>query len=126
MEAIGASRVASGLMGTHPRPSGRTQQQGRYGVTSRSLAQSGIISGGYSTVETDAGGCCDYDSVIGNEKDEPLRRFTTRISGGRYTPASGPATVCGVFVETDDRTGLATRVEPIRVGGRLSQAVPVV
>ncbi|RZJ97202.1 MAG: metallophosphoesterase, partial [Brevundimonas sp.] len=71
-------------------------------------------------------GCCDYDSVIGNEKEEPLRRFTTRISGGRYSPASGAATICGVFVETDDKTGLAKRVEPIRVGGRLSQSVPVV
>ena len=76
--------------------------------------------------QTDAGGCCDYDSVIGNDKEEPLRRFTTRLSGGRYTPASGPATICGVFVETDDRTGLARRVEPIRVGGRLSQAIPQV
>src|SRR3990167_8202415 len=83
-----------------------------------------ILPGG-TAYQTDAGGCCDYDSVIGNEKEEPLRRFTTRISGGRYMPASGPATVCGVFVETDDKTGLATRVEPIRVGGRLSQAVPV-
>jgi metallophosphoesterase (TIGR00282 family) len=76
--------------------------------------------------QTDAGGCCDYDSVIGNEKDEPLRRFTTRIAGGRYRPASGPATVCGVFVETDPATGLARRIEPIRVGGRLSQHVPAV
>ena len=76
--------------------------------------------------QTDAGGCCDYDSVIGNDKEEPLRRFTTRLSGGRYTPAHGPATICGVFVETDARTGLATRVEPIRVGGRLSRSVPVV
>jgi len=57
---------------------------------------------------------------------QPLRRFTTKISGGRYTPASGPATICGVFVETDDRTGLAVRVEPIRVGGRLQQSIPEV
>jgi calcineurin-like phosphoesterase len=84
-----------------------------------------ILPGG-TAYQTDAGGCCDYDSVIGNEKEEPLRRFTTRLSGGRYTPAHGPATVCGVYVETDDRTGLATRVEPIRVGGRLSQTVPTV
>jgi calcineurin-like phosphoesterase len=34
--------------------------------------------------------------------------------------------VCGVFVETDDRTGLAVRVEPIRVGGRLKSTVPTV
>ena len=84
-----------------------------------------ILPGG-TAYQTDAGACADYDSVIGNEKEEPLRRFTTRLSGGRYTPASGPATVCGVFVETDDRTGLALRVEPIRVGGRLSQCVPLV
>jgi metallophosphoesterase (TIGR00282 family) len=84
-----------------------------------------ILPGG-TAYQTDAGGCCDYDSVIGNEKEEPLRRFTTRLSGGRYSPASGPATVCGVYVETDDRTGLATRVEPIRVGGRLQPWIPKV
>ncbi|MDO9246961.1 MAG: metallophosphoesterase, partial [Phenylobacterium sp.] len=39
--------------------------------------------------------------------------------------AEGPATVCGVYVETDDATGLARRVEPIRIGGRLSETVPV-
>ena len=84
-----------------------------------------ILLGG-TAYQTDAGACADYDSVIGNQKEEPLRRFTTRISGGRYKPASGPATVCGVFVETDDATGLARRVEPIRIGGRLSETVPVV
>ncbi len=84
-----------------------------------------ILNGG-TAFQTDAGACADYDSVIGNQKEEPLRRFTTRISKERYQPASGPATVCGVYVETDDRTGHARRVEPIRIGGRLSQAVPVV
>jgi calcineurin-like phosphoesterase len=84
-----------------------------------------ILNGG-TAYQTDAGACADYDSVIGNQKDEPLRRFTTKISGGRYQPATGPATVCGVFVETDDATGLARRVEPIRMGGRLSMTLPVV
>jgi hypothetical protein len=84
-----------------------------------------ILNGG-TAYQTDAGACCDYDSVIGNQKEEPLRRFTTRISGGRYQPAEGLATVCGVYVETNDATGLACRVEPIRIGGRLSEAVPVV
>ncbi|MES2343901.1 MAG: TIGR00282 family metallophosphoesterase [Pseudomonadota bacterium] len=83
-----------------------------------------ILNGG-TAYQTDAGACADYDSVIGNQKEEPLRRFTTRISGGRYKPAEGPATVCGVFVETDDATGLARRVEPIRIGGRLSETVPM-
>lgn len=76
--------------------------------------------------QTDAGACADYDSVIGMDKDEPLRRFTTRIGKDRYKPASGPATVCGVYVESDDRTGLATRIEPIRIGGRLKEVVPSV
>jgi len=86
-------------------------------------ADAQILPGG-TAYQTDAGACADYDSVIGNQKEEPLRRFTTRISGGRYKPASGPATVCGVFVETDPASGLARRIEPIRLGGRLSQQVP--
>jgi metallophosphoesterase (TIGR00282 family) len=86
-------------------------------------ADAQILNGG-TAYQTDAGACCNYDSVIGNDKEEPLRRFTTRISGGRYQPASGPATVCGVYVETDDATGLARRIEPIRVGGRLKSTEP--
>ena len=88
-------------------------------------ADAQILNGG-TAYQTDAGACADYDSVIGNQKEEPLRRFTTRISGGRYKPAEGPATVCGVYLETDDRTGLARRIEPIRIGGRLKETVPVV
>ena len=41
----------------------------------------------------------DYDSVIGMNKAEPLQRFTRRISSGRFEPADGPATLCGVAVE---------------------------
>ena len=88
-------------------------------------ADAQILTGG-TAYQTDAGACADYDSVIGNQKEEPLRRFTTRISGGRYKPAEGPATVCGVYLETDDRTGLARRIEPIRIGGRLKETTPEV
>ena len=84
-----------------------------------------ILTAG-TAYQTDAGACADYDSVIGNQKEEPLRRFTTRISQGRFKPAEGEATVCGLYVETDDATGLARRLEPIRVGGRLTQTVPQV
>jgi calcineurin-like phosphoesterase len=41
-------------------------------------------------------------------------------------PAEGASTICGTFVATDDATGLATRIEPVRLGGRLSPAMPVV
>lgn len=73
--------------------------------------------------QTDAGMCGDYNSVIGMEVDEPLYRFTTRMRSGRFEPASGPGTLCGVFVETNAK-GLASRVEPIRVGGQLSEQIP--
>jgi metallophosphoesterase (TIGR00282 family) len=88
-------------------------------------ADAQILPGG-TAYQTDAGACADYDSVIGNQKEEPLRRFTTRISSGRFKPAEGPATVCGVYLETDPASGLARRIEPIRIGGRLSEAVPAV
>ena len=74
--------------------------------------------------QSDAGMCGDYDSVIGMEKDEPLRRFVTGMSKGRFSPALGEATLAGLYVETDDATGKATRVEMVRHGGRLSPQGP--
>ena len=72
--------------------------------------------------QTDAGMTGDYDSVNGMDKDEPLRRFLRKIKGGRFEPAAGAATLCGLAVETDDLTGLAVRVAAVRIGGRLSEA----
>ena len=71
---------------------------------------------------TDAGMCGDYDSVIGMEKLEPLRRFITGMNSARFEPAGGEATLSGVYVETDDKTGRALRVQMVRQGGRLQQA----
>jgi 2',3'-cyclic-nucleotide 2'-phosphodiesterase len=82
-----------------------------------------ILPGGTAYM-TDAGMTGDYDSVIGMQKEEPVRRFTTGIPSGRFEPAFGPATLSGVAVETDDKTGLAVKVGPVRLGGRLSQALP--
>ena len=73
--------------------------------------------------QTDAGMCGDYNSVIGMEVDEPLRRFTTRMRSARFEPASGAGTLCGVFVETNAK-GLAERIEPIRMGGQLAEQIP--
>ena len=86
-------------------------------------ADAQILHGG-TAYQTDAGACADYDSVIGMEKTEPLQRFTRKLSSGRMTPAQGPATICGAFIETDDNTGLAKRIEPVRLGGRLKPALP--
>ena len=73
---------------------------------------------------TDAGMCGDYDSVIGMDKVEPMRRFVTGMARDRFTPAEGAVTLAGVLVETDDRTGLARHVWPIREGGRLAPSMP--
>jgi metallophosphoesterase (TIGR00282 family) len=73
---------------------------------------------------TDAGMTGDYDSVIGMQKEEPLHRFLTGIPSGRFEPAGGVATLSGVAVETDDSTGLAKRIAPVRIGGRLEPAMP--
>ncbi|MGB0439759.1 MAG: TIGR00282 family metallophosphoesterase, partial [Paracoccaceae bacterium] len=86
-------------------------------------ADTQILPGG-TAFQSDAGMCGDYNSVIGMEKSEPLRRFVTGMVKGRFQPAQDEATLSGVFVETDDRTGKATTVRMIRQGGRLEAAAP--
>jgi len=56
-------------------------------------------------------------------KHEPLGRFLRRISSAKFEPATGPATLCAIAVETD-AAGLAQRIAPVRLGGRLEQALP--
>ncbi len=85
-------------------------------------ADAQIFPGG-TAFQCDAGACADYDSVIGMDKGEPVQRFTRKMSSQRFSPATGPATLCGVFVQTGAK-GLATRIEPVRVGGRLKETIP--
>lgn len=86
-------------------------------------ADAQVLPGGTAYM-TDAGMCGDYLSVIGMERDEPLRRFITGMPKARFEPAAGPATLSGVVVDTDDATGRARSVAPLRIGGRLSEARP--
>jgi metallophosphoesterase (TIGR00282 family) len=81
-----------------------------------------ILSGGTAYM-SDAGMCGDYDSVIGMAKEEPINRFVRKLPVERMKPADGEATVSGVAVETDG-SGLAVRIAPIRIGGRLAPALP--
>jgi calcineurin-like phosphoesterase len=85
-------------------------------------ADAQIFPGG-TAFQADAGACADYDSVIGMDKAEPIQRFTRKMSSQRYSPATGPATLCAVFVQTGAK-GLAGRIEPVRIGGRLKQTLP--
>ncbi|MCK6452255.1 MAG: YmdB family metallophosphoesterase [Alphaproteobacteria bacterium] len=82
-----------------------------------------ILPGG-TAYQTDAGMCADYDSVIGMQKGPAVQRFVRKMPGEKPTAAEGPGTLCAVYVETDDRTGLAKRIAPVRAGGKLSPAMP--
>ena len=73
---------------------------------------------------SDAGMCGDYNSILGMDSAEPINRFLTKVSRQRMEPANGPATLTGVCVEVDDRTGLATAISPVRLGGRLRPIEP--
>lgn len=87
-------------------------------------ADAQILPGG-TAFQSDAGMCGDYDSVIGMAKDGATLRFWRKMPAEKLGPAEGETTVCGVYVETDDTTGLAVRIEPVRLGGRLAPAMPV-
>ena len=82
-----------------------------------------ILPGG-TAFQSDAGMTGDYDSVIGMVKDEPVQRFLRRIAATKFEAATGPATLCGLAIETDDGTGLAKKVAPVRIGARLEEALP--
>jgi len=82
-----------------------------------------ILKGGTAFV-SDVGMTGDFDSVIGMNKDEPLHRFLRKIPSSKFEPAGGPATLCGLAVETDDKTGLARKVGAVRLGGILDEARP--
>jgi 2',3'-cyclic-nucleotide 2'-phosphodiesterase len=82
-----------------------------------------ILPGG-TAFQTDVGMCGDYNSVIGMEKEEPIRRFLQKTPGERFGPARGIATIAGLAVEVDEATGLATAVAPFRLGGALNEVLP--
>lgn len=82
-----------------------------------------VLPGGTAYI-SDAGMCGDYDSAIGMKKAVAAAKLIRKLPTERLSPAEGEATVCGVYVETDDRTGLANSIVPLRLGGRLSQTIP--
>tara|TARA_B100001029_G_C15027565_1_gene434686 strand:- start:78 stop:887 length:810 start_codon:yes stop_codon:yes gene_type:complete len=71
--------------------------------------------------QTDLGMCGDYNSVIGMNKDNSLKKFLKDNSARRHFPATGEATISGLIVTADDTTGLAQKVQPIIMGGSLQR-----
>ncbi len=86
-------------------------------------ADAQVLMGGTGYI-TDVGMTGDYDSVIGMDKALSMQRWQTSVPSKKLEPAMAEATLCAVFLETDDATGLARRVEPIRLRGRLAEAYP--
>ncbi len=82
-----------------------------------------VLPGG-TAFQSDVGMTGDFDSVIGMVKDQPLERFLRKLPTSKFEAATGPGTLCGLAVETDDKTGLAKRVAPVRLGAHLEEARP--
>ena len=87
-------------------------------------ADAQILPGG-TAYQSDVGMCGDYDSVIGMKKEEAINRFTKKLPSERLEPAEAEATLCAVFLETDDATGLAKSIAPLRRGPRLIETQPL-
>ena len=73
--------------------------------------------------QTDVGMCGDFNSVIGSKVEQSLFRFLKKLPNGRLQPAEGEATLCATIVETNDKTGKATAIDTIRIGGRLKERI---
>ena len=73
--------------------------------------------------QTDIGMCGDYNSVIGMNKDNSIKKFFKDPSSKRHYPALGKATISGLMVNADEETGLAKKVEPIIIGGTLERRI---
>ncbi len=69
--------------------------------------------------QTDIGMCGDYNSVIGMNRDNSLKKFFKDSSATKHYPSLGEATISGLMVIADNETGLANKVEPIILGNYL-------
>ena len=86
-------------------------------------ADTQILVGGTDFIRT-RGMCAIMISVIGMHKEASIANFRRKFPRERLTPAVGEATLCGTYIETDPTTGLAARIEQVRLGGRLQRQLP--
>lgn len=86
-------------------------------------ADTWVLPGG-TAYQTDLGMTGDFDSVIGMKKEGSIARFRSKGERVKLEPASGDGMLCGCLVKIDDKSGLATKIEPVRVGARLPGAMP--
>ena len=73
--------------------------------------------------QTDVGMCGDYNSVIGMNRDNSLKKFFKDPAAKKHYPALGEGTISGLMVVADNKTGLANKVEPIVLGKNLENRI---
>ena len=71
--------------------------------------------------QTDIGMCGDYDSVIGMNKENSIKKFLKDKTATKHFPALGEATMSGLLIEANEKTGLAKKILPILIGGVLER-----
>lgn len=127
------SNVDTILIDIHGEASSEKQALGRYvdgkvslvaGTHTHVPTADHIIFPGGTAFITDIGMCGAYNSIIGMEIEPILERFTRKMPGARFTPVLTDPTLAAVFLETDDDTGLAKKIAPVRIGGMLESVMP--
>ena len=69
--------------------------------------------------QTDIGMCGDYNSVIGMNKENSIKRFFKSKDSTKHFPSEGEATLSGIIIEADHETGLAKKITRLIEGGSL-------
>ena len=69
--------------------------------------------------QTDIGMCGDYNSVIGMDKENSVKRFLKDKNALKHFPAEGEGTLSGIIIDADHNTGLAKKITRLIKGGSL-------
>ena len=96
---------ATGVVGTH---------------THVPTADTRILENG-TAYQTDIGMCGDYNSVIGMDKDNSLKKFLKDKQAIKHFPAEGEGTISGIIIEANHETGLAKKIIRLIKGGSLTK-----
>ena len=71
--------------------------------------------------QTDIGMCGDYNSVIGMNKENSIKKFFKDKDAVKHYPSGGEGTLSGIIVEANSETGLAKKISRLIIGGVLNK-----
>ena len=83
-------------------------------------ADTRILDNG-TAYQTDIGMCGDYNSVIGMNKENSVKKFLKEKDFEKNFPSEGTGTLSGLIIECDQNTGLAKNVKRLILGGNLTE-----